>query len=626
MKYFLLIVSLLVAPILLYGQGKIGGIHAPVEVCASEEFVVSVVASALQHDINRDVVIQYPEQLKLLKVLAIDEEGEDTISMEHSSFVSAKFPKEKGHIIAAYEDHSRIYSNHFDAVVYSFIFKGGKTAATSGIKVCLVERGDPNAVSAPEQKKGKQKKKHAPALGSEWRIVAPDLPDEFSFQNIGGYPYSTTVRTIRGWDKNSRALTLSGYNSSASLSADTALLLSTLARACSIGWWYRSISPKQTIFSLHDAYTDSIIIIGTDAMGQIQFLYGSRDSVKTIKTYQFASDGAWHHILFFKDNDERMTFYVDGLPQDSLVLPEVMRSINHVTIGNKNGYNNFQIDELTIKNTVAALPLFSGGITTAEHDTSTGLFALFHFEDFGSTARSSFYPRKSLAVDSTVRQMPLPVWLDLDSNATILESCSPIVAERAMLSVEQTSATKVLFNWYATSEMGVKRYQLQRKIASFGEYEKTLDLKAKQPLKWNEEKQELLGRAMYSAAETLPSLSRDIELYYRLALIGDKDSVINYTQPVKLEFGGNRDVFVDQNKPNPFNPKTTINFRLVRAGAVSVKIYDIMGREVSTIVDSKLSQGKHSIEVDATTWPAGIYFYKVKTLHTIVTKRMVLAK
>jgi hypothetical protein len=57
-----------------------------------------------------------------------------------------------------------------------------------------------------------------------------------------------------------------------------------------------------------------------------------------------------------------------------------------------------------------------------------------------------------------------------------------------------------------------------------------------------------------------------------------------------------------------------------------VMVYDIMGRQVGVLLDDKMSIGKHSIEVDASQWPGGIYFYKVKTPRTIVTKRMVVAK
>ena len=198
--------------------------------------------------------------------------------------------------------------------------------------------------------------------------------------------------------------------------------------------------------------------------------------------------------------------------------------------------------------------------------------------------------------------------------------------EHTPLIVDQSSPTKITFVWKATSELGVKRYELQRRIATFGDYEKTLSVEAKRTINPDDEDKPIIARASYSAAEKLPQLAHDIDLYYRLAIIGYNDSVLYYTEPVKLEFGGERDVFVEQNKPNPFNPKTTITFRLEKKSYVHLSVYDIMGREVTVLQDGTLSAGKHIVEIDAMNWPGGIYFYKVKTAKTSITKKMVLAK
>ena len=55
-------------------------------------------------------------------------------------------------------------------------------------------------------------------------------------------------------------------------------------------------------------------------------------------------------------------------------------------------------------------------------------------------------------------------------------------------------------------------------------------------------------------------------------------------------------------------------------------VYDIMGREVLLISDAKTDAGKHTIEIDATNWPPGIYFYKATIGKQTVTKRMVIVK
>jgi photosystem II stability/assembly factor-like uncharacterized protein len=91
---------------------------------------------------------------------------------------------------------------------------------------------------------------------------------------------------------------------------------------------------------------------------------------------------------------------------------------------------------------------------------------------------------------------------------------------------------------------------------------------------------------------------------------------------------------LSQNYPNPFNPSTRIKFdiplsRGVSGGrGVSVKliIYDILGREVATLVNEQLQPGTYEVEWDGTDYPSGVYFYKLTTDEFTETKKMVLIK
>ncbi len=80
------------------------------------------------------------------------------------------------------------------------------------------------------------------------------------------------------------------------------------------------------------------------------------------------------------------------------------------------------------------------------------------------------------------------------------------------------------------------------------------------------------------------------------------------------------------NYPNPFNPTTNISFNLPQEGKVSLKIYDLMGREVATLIDGIKPAGHHSVVWDATDSPSGIYFYKLTIGNKTFTKRMTLLK
>jgi hypothetical protein len=81
-----------------------------------------------------------------------------------------------------------------------------------------------------------------------------------------------------------------------------------------------------------------------------------------------------------------------------------------------------------------------------------------------------------------------------------------------------------------------------------------------------------------------------------------------------------------QNYPNPFNPVTTICFNLPFSTPVTLKVYNIMGQEVTTLIDQKLPAGTHSVEFNAMTLPSGIYFYQIEAAGFKDMKKMVLLK
>ncbi len=81
-----------------------------------------------------------------------------------------------------------------------------------------------------------------------------------------------------------------------------------------------------------------------------------------------------------------------------------------------------------------------------------------------------------------------------------------------------------------------------------------------------------------------------------------------------------------QNYPNPFNPSTTIKFDLPVSDFVTIKVYDIAGREVTTIIDKKMSAGTHELKFDGSKLASGVYFYRLETPRNIEVKKMILLK
>jgi len=79
---------------------------------------------------------------------------------------------------------------------------------------------------------------------------------------------------------------------------------------------------------------------------------------------------------------------------------------------------------------------------------------------------------------------------------------------------------------------------------------------------------------------------------------------VNVTAPVQFELA--------QNYPNPFNPGTTIKFSIPQSSSVSLKIFNTLGQEVSTLINQNMESGVHIINFDATQLNSGIYFYTLE--------------
>jgi len=83
---------------------------------------------------------------------------------------------------------------------------------------------------------------------------------------------------------------------------------------------------------------------------------------------------------------------------------------------------------------------------------------------------------------------------------------------------------------------------------------------------------------------------------------------------------------LSQNKPNPFNPSTTIEYTLAADTRAVVSVYNILGKQVRTLVNEDQKAGTYRVVFNADGLPSGLYFYKLETPQYSNMKRMVLAK
>ncbi len=87
-----------------------------------------------------------------------------------------------------------------------------------------------------------------------------------------------------------------------------------------------------------------------------------------------------------------------------------------------------------------------------------------------------------------------------------------------------------------------------------------------------------------------------------------------------------REYSLSQNFPNPFNPTTAINYRLPAVSNVSLKVYDVLGREVATLVDGRQNAGTYSVKFDGSRLATGVYFYRLKAGGYSAVRKLMLVK
>ncbi len=112
---------------------------------------------------------------------------------------------------------------------------------------------------------------------------------------------------------------------------------------------------------------------------------------------------------------------------------------------------------------------------------------------------------------------------------------------------------------------------------------------------------------------------------YRLKQI-DTDGKFAYSEIIELKSNLSKKYILEQNYPNPFNPTTVISYSIPNASYVAVKVFDVLGKEVSTLVNKNQESGSYKVLFNATELSNGVYFYKIQSGNFIEVKKMLLLK
>lgn len=175
----------------------------------------------------------------------------------------------------------------------------------------------------------------------------------------------------------------------------------------------------------------------------------------------------------------------------------------------------------------------------------------------------------------------------------------------------------IMLEWSTASETNNLGFEIER--ASFS----TTPLQGWKKIGFVEGNGTTSGTNTYSFADN--NITETGKYSYRLKQI-DYDGSSEYSEVVEVVFDVPAAYTLMQNYPNPFNPSTTISFTLPSSSNVTLKIFDVLGNEIATLVDEVKNAGSHQVQFDAAGLPSGMYLYRLQTGDFNETRKMLLTK
>jgi len=174
-----------------------------------------------------------------------------------------------------------------------------------------------------------------------------------------------------------------------------------------------------------------------------------------------------------------------------------------------------------------------------------------------------------------------------------------------------TDKNDVVLSWITATETNNQGFEIQRKTD--GQFERVGFV-----------------QGIGTTTELQNYVYRDEELLvgkyiYRLKQM-DFDGAFAYSDEVEIEISQPDVFFLGQNYPNPFNPSTTIKYSIPDAGVVTLKVYDLLGKEVSTLVNEHQQAGTFDVSFNGSSLASGVYYYQLKSGDFTETKKLMLTK
>jgi hypothetical protein len=171
---------------------------------------------------------------------------------------------------------------------------------------------------------------------------------------------------------------------------------------------------------------------------------------------------------------------------------------------------------------------------------------------------------------------------------------------------------EVVLNWTTAAELNNFGFEIQRKAFS-GTYETLGFVSGK-------------GTTTELNNYSFSDKSVDAGNYSYRLMQKDFDGTFAYSQEVEVEVNVPLEYSLDQNYPNPFNPSTTIRYAIPEDNFVSIKLFDVLGNEVFTLVNEQKQAGRYEMLFNASNIASGVYYYQINSGSFTQTRKLMLMK
>ena len=248
------------------------------------------------------------------------------------------------------------------------------------------------------------------------------------------------------------------------------------------------------------------------------------------------------------------------------------------------------------------------------------------FQNF-KISQSSFTPNASIFFGdytniAAFNRNVHPIWMRMDG--TSLSIWTAVIEDTsAVIPVELTNFSysiddgKIKLAWETSSETNNMGFEIQRMLSTH------------QSLVSNWESIGFVngsGTSTQKQFYSFTDIPKQKGIYlYRIKQI-DFDGSFKYSNELEINFESVMDFTLLQNYPNPFNPATTISYQVPYTSRVLIKVFDVIGKEIITLVNEIKAYGTHEVTFDASTLPSGLYVYRMFADNRTFTKKMMLAK